>query len=336
MVLVVPATADLLSRMATGRADDLVSALVLSARGPVVVAPAMHPRMWAHPAVQANVRTLTSDAWRGLVHFIGPVAGVVASGEDGLGRMAEPDDIVAAASNVLLDKDVPSFELAARSDLAGARIVVTAGPTHEPIDPVRFIGNRSSGKMGFSIAERAASRGAAVTLIAGPVSLPTPRGVKRVDVHTAEELRVALDAALGASLDRADVLVMAAAVADSRPTEARAVKWKKGEMPVALPLTQNPDLLAAIGARRGEARRPLLVGFALETGDAAHVVAEAKRKRVAKRIDVIVANAADVALGGDATEVILVDGAREVPFGPSSKHVTADRLLDEIAALLQK
>jgi phosphopantothenoylcysteine decarboxylase/phosphopantothenate--cysteine ligase len=248
LVAIVPATADILARLAHGRADDLTTAVALCARGPVIAAPAMHPRMWEHPAVQRNVAELASQK---RVTLAGPVAGEVASGDVGVGRMAEPEAILGAIATALSPRD-----------LAGMRVVVTAGPTLEDLDPVRFVGNRSTGKMGFACAERAAARGAEVTLLAGPVTLATPHGVKRVDVRGAVAMQAALWQALGTDLSRADALVMAAAVADHRPTEISATKLKKkGDERVTLELVKNPDLLAEIGAaRRG--RRPVLVGFA--------------------------------------------------------------------------
>ena len=206
VIAIVPATADILARLAQGRADDLVTATALCARGPVIVAPAMHPRMWDHPATQESLSTL---ARHGRVRVVGPVVGPVASGETGMGRMEEPAAIVAAILATLRKRD-----------LAGKHIVVTAGPTHEPVDPVRFLGTRSSGKMGFAIAARARSRGADVTLVAGPVSLVTPTGVTRVDVETAEQMK----SALGAALSNADALVMAAAVVDYAKKKLAAKK----------------------------------------------------------------------------------------------------------------
>jgi len=310
-ILVVPATADILARFAQGRADDLVTATVLCARGPVLVAPAMHPRMWAHPATQRNVAAL------GHVRFIGPVSGLVASGDHGMGRMAEPADIVAAL-------------LGASGDLAGKHVVVTAGPTYEAIDPVRFIGNRSSGKMGFSIAARAAARGARVTLVAGPVALATPSGVTRRDVESADEMRSALQSALA----DADALVMSAAVADFRPDAKSTTKIKKsdGAAP-AIALTKNPDLIAEIGAARTGAR-PVLVAFALETGDDVAVVGYAKDKLTRKRVDIVVANAAHESLGQDANRVSLVDASGATPFVAASKDAIADLILDRVVAKL--
>ncbi|MBX3189339.1 MAG: bifunctional phosphopantothenoylcysteine decarboxylase/phosphopantothenate--cysteine ligase CoaBC [Labilithrix sp.] len=318
VVAIVPATADVIARIAQGRADDVVTATVLCARAPVAIAPAMHPNMWSHPAVQRNVAEI---ARQGRTTFIGPVHGEVASGESGLGRMEEPARIFEALA-----------ALVAPRDLAGRRIVVTAGPTHEAIDPVRFLGNRSSGKMGFAIAARAASRGADVTLIAGPVALATPPGVSRVDVESAEEMQRAVDRALGDDLSRADALVMAAAVADFRPSAPSAIKIKKDAGAPAIALAKNPDILASVGARRSGAR-PVLVGFALETGDDATVLAYAKKKLTEKKVDLVVANAAHESLGHAASRVAIVAGEGAEPFSEGTKEALADRILDRLAAL---
>ncbi len=331
LIVVAPATADLIARVATGRADDLLGALLLCARSPVLVAPAMHPRMWDHPAVRANVRAVASGAWGNRVQLVGPTSGAVASGELGLGRMAEPEEIVRAIEARLAAGPTTAAPAPGATDLAGYRLVVSAGPTQEAIDPVRFLGNRSSGKMGFALAERAAARGAAVTLVAGPVAQITPAGVTRIDVTSGLEMQEALAKAMTG----VDALIMAAAVADFRPVQASAIKWKKGHAPQALQLTENPDILAGLGEARGEARRPVLVGFALETGDREHVIAEARGKRVRKRVDLVVANAAHIALGGDDTEVFLVDGGEATPLGPRSKTDTADAILDRTLHLLK-
>lgn len=321
LVLVVPATADALARFATGRADDLTSALVLCARCPVLVAPAMHPSMWHHPATARNVAQLTAD---GRVGFIGPVAGEVASGEIGMGRMAEPEDIVAAASSVL-----------ATASLRGVRLLVTAGPTAEDIDPVRYVGNRSSGKMGFSIAERAALRGATVTLIAGPVSLPTPLGVERIDVRSAEAMRTALWNVLGADLSGVDALVMAAAVADFRPSAPSADKIRRSPQGLLLELVPNPDLLAEIGRTR-HTRRPILVGFALGTESDERAVATARSKLMEKRVDFVVSNHADESIGRDDMRAMLV-GARTCEILElAPKRVIADRILDRLSVELSQ
>ena len=321
LMLIVPATADLLARLAGGRADDLVAATALCSTCPVVAAPAMHPAMWAHPATQRNVRTLSGDA---RVHLVGPVDGEVASGERGLGRMAEPDAIVAAALAALAPRD-----------LVGRHLVVTAGPTIEDIDPVRFLSNRSSGKMGFAIAARARARGAEVTLIAGPTALPTPAGVTRIDVRSALDMQAAVARALGAALDAADALVMAAAVGDYRPTSTHDQKLKRTADALQLGLTPNPDILAAVGAaRRGV--RPVLVGFAVEAASDAQVLAYARAKLDSKRVDVVVANHAADAFGKDDNRVTLVthDGAQALAPGPKSE--LADPILDFVAKKLEE
>lgn len=318
VVLVAPATADVLARLAQGRADDLVTALALCARGPVLAAPAMHPRMWSHPAVQRNVAALRAD---GRVELIGPEDGEVASGETGLGRMTAPETIAAVA-----------LARAAGGDLRGLRVVVTAGPTVEDFDPVRFVGNRSTGKMGFAVAERAAMRGADVTLVAGPVSLPTPFGVRRVDVRGALAMRAALWEALGPALDRADLLVMTAAVADYRPREEHAQKRKRTAQPMTLELVPNPDLLAEIGAARA-ARSPVLVGFAVETDTDERVIEAARGKLASKRVDMVVANHAADSFGRDDNRATLVTAAGAEPFGVLPKPVLADRILDRASAL---
>jgi phosphopantothenoylcysteine decarboxylase/phosphopantothenate--cysteine ligase len=319
VVAVVPATADVLARLAHGRADDLVAALVLCARGPVLAAPAMHPLMWGHPATVTNIAALAAQ---GRVTLVGPVAGEVASGDVGMGRMAEPEAIAAAITSLLSPRD-----------LASRRIVVTAGPTVEDIDPVRFIGNRSSGKMGFAIAERAAARGAEVTLVAGPVGLPTPPGVRRVDIRGALAMREVLWQALGSDLSDADALVMAAAVADYRPAVPSLGKVKKGGEKATVDLVKNPDLLAEIGAKRSGAR-PVLVAFAVETEGGDALVAYARRKLVEKRVDLVVANEARESFGRDDDRATLVTGDGAEPLVVMSKSALADVVLDRVRVLL--
>ncbi len=320
-IAIAPATADLLARLAEGRADDLVAALALCARDvPVIVAPAMHPRMWSHPATQANVAELTRQ---GRVTFVGPVFGPVASGDVGLGRMSEPQAIADAVEAALAPRD-----------LDGVRVIVSAGPTLEDLDPVRFLGNRSSGKMGFAIAERAAARGARVTLVAGPVSLETPRGVKRVDVRGAIEMKTALWDALGADLTGADALVMAAAVADYRPAEASATKLKKEGGTASIALVKNPDVLAEIGAARDARSRPVLVGFALETQEGEGLVAYARGKLASKRCDFVVANVAKDALGGDENRATLVSADGADALLPMTKRALADAILSRVKTTL--
>ncbi len=318
LVLIVPATADLLARLAEGRADDLVTALALCARGPVLAAPAMHPRMWSHPATTRNVATLAAD---GRVELLGPVEGEVASGEVGVGRLMDPEAIASAALARLQPRD-----------LSGLRLVVTAGPTIEDLDPVRFLGNRSTGKMGFAVAARAAARGADVTLVAGPVTLATPPGVRRVDVRSALSMQRALADALGPELDRADALVMTAAVADYRPAVESPSKVKRSAEDATIALVPNPDLLAEIGAARKGAR-PVLVGFAVETDTDERVIAHARGKLASKRCDMVVANHASEAFGRDDNRVAIVtkDAAEALPV--QSKKDLADRLLDRVLDL---
>lgn len=321
LVLVAPATADLLARLAQGRADDLTAALCLVSERPVMVAPAMHPAMWSHPATQRNVTQLTTD---GRVEWLGPVDGPVASGDEGMGRMMAPGQIVEAALARLTPKD-----------LSGLRLVVTAGPTVEDLDPVRFLTNRSSGRMGFAIAARAAARGASVTLVTGPTDLPTPHRVRRVDVRSAIAMRGAVWQALGPDLSMADALVMSAAVSDYRPAESHASKQKKvgdaGDVTVHLVL--NPDILAEIGhARQGA--RPYLVGFAVETESDEKIVAYAQGKLANKRVDVVVANRASDAFGRSDNRAMFVTGERVEHQGTLSKEALADRLLDHVYARL--
>jgi phosphopantothenoylcysteine decarboxylase/phosphopantothenate--cysteine ligase len=289
--------------------------------------------MWEHPATRRNVAELAAQ---GRVTLVGPVVGEVASGEVGAGRMVEPQAVAAAIAEALgTQASPPSLaSLAAPRDLAGRRVVVTAGPTLEDIDPVRFLGNRSSGKMGFAIAERAAARGARVTLVAGPVELATPAGVERVDVRGALAMRAALWQALGQDLAHgADALVMAAAVADYRPAAPSATKIKKGDERATIELVRNPDLLAEVGAARAAGKRPALVGFAVETQAGEALVAYARRKLAEKRVDLVVANAASDSFGRDDNRATLVTaaGAEELPT--MTKAALADVLLDRILRL---
>jgi phosphopantothenoylcysteine decarboxylase/phosphopantothenate--cysteine ligase len=321
LVLIVPATADVISRLAAGRADDLVAALALCAKCPVLLAPAMHPNMWEHRATQRNVELLAQDA---KVGFVGPVQGEVASGETGIGRMAEPELILGFVVSRLT-----------QPTLRRRHLVITAGPTAEDIDPVRTITNRSSGKMGFAIAERAAMHGARVTLISGPVALPTPSGVTRVDVRSALAMRGAIWQALHPDLSAADALIMAAAVADYRPAETHATKLKRGEGSLQLELQPNPDLVAEIGeARRGQL--PVLVGFALETDSDEGVVSHAREKLAKKKVDLVFANRADESLERDDVRALLVSPDDVNDLGILPKEDAADRLLDWLATRLRE
>lgn len=324
-----PATAHLLARLALGLADDFLTTACLAFTGPFVVAPAMHQAMWEKPAVQEHVATLRR---RG-VRFAGPVAGPLASGEVGMGRMAEPEAIVREVESLL-----------APGPLAGRKVLVTAGPTQEPVDPVRFLGNRSSGKMGFAIAEEAARRGASVVLIAGPVALPTPPRVTRVDVKTACEMEQAVLAHAGGT----DLVVMAAAVADFRPAHPSGRKIKKahgsggaadaasGAGLQTIELVENPDILAGLRRRLagtprrgGEAAMPVLAGFAAETED---LEANARAKLAAKGVDFLVANDVsrdDIAFGSDTNEVTVFTPDRPpLLLGRRSKSELAADLLD--------
>lgn len=321
VIAIVPATADVLARLAHGRADDLVTALALSAKCPIVAAPAMHPRMWEHPATQRNIAQL---AEQGRVSLVGPVFGPVASGDVGLGRMAEPEVIVSAIEAALAPKD-----------LAGRHLLVSAGPTLEDLDPVRFLGNRSSGKMGFAIAARAVARGATVTLVAGPVHIAPPPGTHVVPVRSAHDMRGAIWEAAGLDLGKVDAIVMAAAVADYRPSSFSHGKIKKTGEDIEIPLVRNPDLLAEIGGARGEKKRPVLVGFAMETADDTELEALAKSKLEKKKVDLIVANEARTAFGGDENRVLLVGTKGTDTIGRASKTAIADSILDRVVALLR-
>jgi phosphopantothenoylcysteine decarboxylase/phosphopantothenate--cysteine ligase len=321
LVLIAPASADIIARLAGGRADDLTAALVLCSRCPLVIAPAMHPAMWEHPRTQANVRALSQDA---RVHWAGPVLGEVASGEHGVGRMAEPEAIV---SLVIARLTQPT--------LGRRHVVISAGPTAEDIDPVRTLSNRSSGKMGFAIAERAALHGARVTLITGPVALPTPPGVTRIDVRSAIAMRSALWLALHPDLSGADALIMAAAVADYRPLQTHASKLKRETGALTLELLPNPDLLAEIGeARRG--KLPVLVGFALETETDEQTIAQAREKLRKKRVDMVVANRAEESLGLDHVRATLVSSKEAEALPAMPKEDAADRILDWVVARLEE
>jgi phosphopantothenoylcysteine decarboxylase/phosphopantothenate--cysteine ligase len=309
LVVVAPATADLMARMAHGLGDDLATTCLLAARGPVVVAPAMHPSMWEHAATRANVAALRA---RG-VAFAGPVVGPLASGESGLGRMTEPEAIVDAAARAVTPQD-----------LVGRRVVVSAGGTHEAIDPVRFVGNRSSGRMGYAVAARARARGAAVVLVSGPTALPPPEGVTVQRVQSAREMRDAVLAAAGS----ADLVVMAAAVADYRPADVAAEKIKKTHDELVIHLVKNPDILAELGASRPPGG-PMLVGFALETGD---LVERAREKLTRKGCDLVVANLAADGFDGDDNRVTLVTHDAVTALARMSKADVADHIIDHFVA----
>ncbi len=297
-VVVAPASANLMARLANGFADDLLTTLCLATSAPVHLAPAMNRQMWAHPATRANRDRLVEHG----VTLLGPAAGAQACGETGEGRMLEPEVIVEAIVEALADALVAN----ARPDLAGRHVVVTAGGTREPIDPVRFIANRSSGRMGFALAAEAARRGAAVTLIAGPSALPTPAGVERVDVETAAEMQAAVE-----SIGAMDIFVGAAAVADYRVAAPADHKLKKSGETLSLELVPNPDIIRRVAER---AERPFVIGFAAETD---HVREYAAAKRVAKGMDLICANEVGAGKGFDRPDnalLLLWDGGEhELP-----------------------
>ncbi|WP_299865170.1 bifunctional phosphopantothenoylcysteine decarboxylase/phosphopantothenate--cysteine ligase CoaBC [uncultured Hoeflea sp.] len=314
LICVAPATADLMAKMAHGLAGDLASTVLLATNQPVLIAPAMNPAMWSHPATRRNTDVLSRDG----IHMIGPMRGEMAeSGEAGEGRMAEPLEIVAAIEALLDDTPKP---------LAGRKAIVTSGPTHEPIDPVRYIANRSSGKQGHAIAGALARLGADVTLVSGPVVIPDPAGVEVVRVESAREMLDAVTLALPA-----DVAVMVAAVADWRVAAQsdEKIKKKQGEGPQPLHLTENPDILKTVGHH--EQRPRLVVGFAAETAD---VIANAQGKLARKGADFIVAN--DVSpetgiMGGDRNRVRIVSGAGVEEWPDLSKDEVAKRLAVKIA-----
>lgn len=315
LVVVAPATADLMAKMATGQADDLASTLLLATDTPVLVAPAMNVRMWLHPSNQRNITTLEADG----IHRIGPNEGDMACGEFGPGRMAEPLEIYSQINALLAD-----------GPLAGRHAIVTSGPTHEPIDPVRYIANRSSGQQGSAIATALAGLGARVTFITGPASAPPPLGVTVVKVETAQEMLEAVTSALPA-----DVGVFAAAVADWRMSEAATGKIKKakGDGPPSLALTENPDILATV-SQMSEGRPKLVVGFAAETEN---VVENATRKRERKGCDWIVAN--DVSpetgiMGGSENAVTVIEATGSQSWPRATKDDVARRLAQRISEAL--
>jgi phosphopantothenoylcysteine decarboxylase/phosphopantothenate--cysteine ligase len=319
LLIVAPATANTLAKLAAGLADNLLTALALAASCPVLVVPAMDVGMWSHPATQANAETLRE---RG-VHFAGPAHGRMASGLEGEGRMVEPDEILGHTRLVL----------GRNGSLAGRRVVVTAGPTREPIDPVRFLSNPSSGRQGFALAQAALDQGAQVVLITGPACLPTPIGAQRIDIASAEEMRDAVISAVG----QADVLLMAAAVADYRPASVAPRKIKKGEGELILRLARAPDILSSVAVRWAETGYPrVVVGFAAESED---LVENARAKRKAKNLDLIVANditARDAGFAAEANRVVLIgrDGSAEsLPL--MSKAAVAEVIVERVVGLLE-
>ncbi len=337
LLVVAPATANLMAKMAQGIADDLASTLLLATDKRVLLAPSMNVRMWLHPSTQRNLARLEADG----VLTVGPAEGAMACGEYGPGRMAEPLDIVAAVEAALAAGTIiplpgptdPVRAVAAPSRLlAGRRVVVTSGPTHEPLDPVRFLANRSSGRQGHAIAAAAASAGAEVVLISGPVALPDPAGLRVVHVETARDMLGAVEAAMPA-----DIMIAAAAVADWRPVVEAGQKIKKqpGDPAPVLRLEENPDILATL-SRQGPDRPRLVVGFAAETD---RLLAHARSKLDRKGCDVIVAN--DVGpgsgtFGGTTNEVSLVTRAGTEAWPRLDKDEVARRLVERLARMLQE
>ena len=324
LVLVAPATADVIARIAGGRADDLLTTLVLATEAPVAIAPAMNRVMWAKPVTQANIAALRA---RGIAIF-GPDTGEQACGETGSGRMLEPKEIADAAAHLAAEQGAGPVDAVTRAALTGKRVLVTAGPTRERIDPVRYLTNRSSGKMGFAIAAAACAAGAEVTLIAGPVTLPTPAGVRRIDVESAADMLAAVER----EATGCHVYIGAAAVADYRPVAPSPRKIKKTAAHIELALERTTDILASVAARTD---RPFTVGFAAETED---VERYARGKLEAKRLDLIAANEVGDAKAFDVDDNALVvlsaTSREEIPH--ASKIEVARHLVAMIAARLPK
>lgn len=313
LIVVAPATAHLMARVASGQADDVVTATLLCSDTTVVMAPAMHERMWRAASTQRNVARLAQDG----VHFVGPTSGALANGRIGMGRMAEAKAIAEAVEHV-----------ASRAiDLRDKTVLISAGPTLEDLDPVRFISNRSSGRMGYAIASAARARGANVILVTGPTEIPRPGGVEVLEVRSALEMKKAVEGAV----PRADAVIMTAAVADYRPAQKQPQKIKKSGDSVSIELVRNPDILADLGRARTEprARKPVLVGFAMETND---VVSYGRKKLVDKQVDLIVANEASV-FGREDTQATLISRDEEISVPPTTKVELAHRILDRVLAL---
>ncbi|HUK66737.1 MAG TPA: bifunctional phosphopantothenoylcysteine decarboxylase/phosphopantothenate--cysteine ligase CoaBC [Anaeromyxobacteraceae bacterium] len=317
LLVVAPATADLLARLRAGLADDAVTASALAFEGPVLLAPAMNSRMWRSPATRDNMAALARRGW----NVVGPFAGELADGEVGEGRLAEPEAIVTAAARLVHPRD-----------LEGRRVVVTAGPTREPLDPVRFISNPSTGKMGYAVAKVAARRGAEVVLVSGPVELPDPPGIRTVRVTTAEEMARVVEA----ESEDFDLFVGAAAVSDFRPKSPAPAKKKKTEDDEEIVLTRTPDILAGLGRRfAGRARAPILVGFAAETEA---LLANARKKLASKRCDLVVANKvgkAGAGFAGEHNRVTLVGPGERANIDGTKEEVAA-AILDWVVPVLEE
>ena len=317
LLVVAPATADLIARLRAGMGDDAVTTTALACEGPYLLAPAMNTRMWQNPAVRENVAALARRGWE----VVGPASGELADGDVGEGRLADPADIADAAARLLGGRD-----------LVGRRVLVTAGPTREPLDPVRFISNPSTGKMGFAVARVAARRGAEVVLVTGPVELPDPTGVRTVRVVTAEEMANAVEEE---SRD-IDLYVGAAAVSDFKPRAAAPTKKKKSDEDEDITLTRTPDILAALGKRfAGKDGAPILVGFAAETES---LLQNARKKLAAKRCDLVVANKVGrpgAGFASDRNRVTLV-GPGERANIEGTKEQVADAILDWVVPVLEE
>ena len=332
LLVVAPATANLMAKCANGLADDLASTLLLAANKPILMAPAMNVRMWEHPATQRNLKTLIKDG----VHIIGPNNGPMACGETGPGRMAEPEEILAAIEALLNETWFQEQEGSNAKPLNGKSVLITAGPTHERIDPVRYIANRSSGKQGFALAKAAHELGAAVTLIAGPCQLPTPKGVVRIDCETAEDMLAATTENLPQ-----DVVICAAAVADWRVANTAREKLKKSTLKQAndgtphLTFKENPDILQTIANAKNN-RPELVIGFAAETKN---VIEEAKAKRTRKNANWIIAN--DVSpkgnvFGNDQTTIHIIDETATITHANLPKQQAAMEVMRKVAKTLNK
>ena len=319
LLLVAPCTANVIGKFANGIADDFLTSLYLATKAPVLIAPAMNTNMLEHDAVRRNLQTLAARGTR----FVEPGEGYLACGWIGKGRLAEPEDVVAAAERILTPRD---------SVLRGRRVVVTAGPTYEDIDPVRYVGNRSSGRMGFAIATAAHARGANVTVIAGPTAIEPPATDEVIKVRRAVEMH----AAVMRAAEHADVVIMAAAVADYAPVEAASRKIAKNDGPLTLTLQRTPDILADLGTASARRATPLiLVGFAAETGD---LLARARDKRIRKNVDLIVAN--DISEPGagfdvDTNAVTIIGHDQEQALPVQSKARIADAVLDRVEQLFR-
>jgi len=313
LLAVAPATADLMAKLAHGEASDFLTTLYLAFQGPVVLAPAMNVNMWDHPATRSNLETLRRRGHR----IVGPGEGYLACGMTGAGRLADPEEIAEAIA----------MEFRTRRELEGETVLITAGPTQEPLDPVRFISNRSSGKMGYALAEAAAARGARVVLVSGPVNLPPPRGVELIHVRTAQEMRDKVFE----NLAPASIVIKSAAVADFHLSRVHEQKIKKTAARVSLELDPTPDILAELGRNKGDR---LLIGFAAETQN---LQQEARRKLESKNCDMVVGNlvgGAETGFESDQNEVVLVMRTGEVlPLPRASKREVADRIFDEAVKL---